>query len=145
MPLYSPEQLRTLSDRELLGVLVSRKTSEVNLSDTLLEARRRNIPGLANAVTYLFRRRSDSLRLGAINTLLDIGSTENTPEVLPLLNDQSPVIRLRAAEFLSHYGDRRALEVLNYRLESEEVLLVVTRYSERSEESIRKVPVKARL
>ena len=123
-PFYSAEQIRALSDREIIGVIVSRRASETNLLQALRAARSKSINGLADAAVFALKRRSVSVRLEALSIVSEIGSAKNTPDLAELLNDESPVIRLKAAQALAHIGDSSATTALSNRIGREEVLSV---------------------
>lgn len=110
-----------LSDKELLGVLLSAQSNEESLLQALKEGSSRNIPKFVDACIKPLQNDSYVVRIEAIKAVSSVGGASAVGILVPMLEDYDPLVRGHAAKALGNLGDRRALEALSERMVSEEI------------------------
>lgn len=105
-----------MTDRELLGVLVSRNVSHDMVLMAIKEAETRRVAGLLEATVAALQSDSYLVRLEGLKLLQRLGDRRATPEILSMLDDHDPAVRVQAAKTLSALGDSRAIGYLSARI-----------------------------
>ncbi len=119
-PLSAGEEVKKLKDRELLSLIAAGSLPEQRALELLAEAKVRNIPGLADAASYLLINRSSAVRIEALAVMATIGDKLVVPKVIAQLNDLEPSVRLQVIKALVTLGDKKAMPALTTRLAIEE-------------------------
>ena len=110
-----------LTNKQLLGVLLSAATPEGLLLDALRESYARKVPQLVDTCVELLQHDSYVVRIEAIKTVALLGDRRIVPRLMQSLDDHDPLVRGQAAKALGTLGDRGALGYLSQRMVSEEV------------------------
>jgi len=110
-----------VSDKELLGILLTAQSSEESLIRALREGALRQIPKFVDACIKPLQHDSYVVRIEAIKAVAAVGGANSTGALLPMLEDYDPLVRGHAAKALGNLGDRRALEALSERMVSEDL------------------------
>ena len=113
-----------MSDKEILGVLISSDVEAGMILEALAEGKQRNIAGFVEAAIYSLESNSYVIRNEALKTLAAFGDRRAVPNVVLLLDDHDPIVRANAATALGALGSRAALGYLSTRLRKEESVQV---------------------
>ena len=108
-----------MSDREILGLLVSGGVKYDRMLDALKEGERRKIGKLLEASAQVIQSDSYLVRIAAIELMVRSRDRRVVPYLLTSLDDIDALVRLKAAKALGELGDRRALSYLSARLSKE--------------------------
>lgn len=114
-PVPTGKSAEEMSDRELLGLVMSREVSEALVLAGIREARRRNLPGLIPAALIPLQNDSYVIRIEVIKVLAAIGDKRVVPNLLLRLDDYDPLVRGHAAKALGTLGSTAALGYLSAR------------------------------
>jgi serine/threonine protein kinase len=113
--------LDTLSDREILGVLVKGVYPIEDLLSAIRLSEERSVLGRLEALVSLLQNDSYVVRIEAIKALAQSADKRFSPAIMSALEDHDPLVRIAAANGLRELGDRRALSYLIARVKSEEL------------------------
>ncbi len=120
-PAPSGKLAAEMSNRELLGLLLSSESEEDQVLNGLREAQHRKIPELVEAARTLLFHDSYMVRTEMIKVLRDLGDKRSVPLLVEALNDHDPLVRGTAANALGALGSRKALGYLSASYQTEDV------------------------
>jgi len=113
--------VESLSDKQLLGILVDARSPEGSIIESLREATSRKVAQLVDACVQPLQHDSYVVRIEAIKTVAQSGDRRIVPFLISALNDHDPLVRGHAARALGVLQDKRALAPLTERAVSEDV------------------------
>lgn len=119
-PVPEGKSVHEMSDREVLGVLVTGGFSEETTIEALREGHERKLPALVDASVVPLQNDSFIVRRETIKVLAEVGDKRIVPQLMLSLDDHDPIVRREAARALGKLGDRRALAYLSARLLKED-------------------------
>ncbi|MCB0340166.1 MAG: HEAT repeat domain-containing protein, partial [Bdellovibrionales bacterium] len=138
MPEVDPVPLNlsveSMTNRQILGVLVSGGMPDDLVFAALREGENRKVPGLVEACHYALQSDSYLVRIEAIKTAAHLADKRIVPSLMTVLEDHDPLVREQAAKALGILGDSRAVGYLSTRLRREdhgEVKLAIKKAIER--------------
>ncbi len=105
-----------MTDREILGALVSRNVSHDMVLMAMKEAESRRVSGLLEATVTALQSDSYLVRIEGLKLLQRLGDRRATPEILSMLDDHDPAVRVQAAKTLAALGDSRSIGYLSARV-----------------------------
>lgn len=119
-PIPSGKTISEMTDKEVLGVLVSGGVPDEMVLNALKEAVLRRIPQTLEACLFPMQSDSYIVRIEAVKTIAELGDKRIVPKLLLLLDDHDALVRSHTAKALGKLGDRRAVAYLTARLLNEE-------------------------
>ena len=119
-PVPLGKNLHEMTNREVLGVLVSSGVPEQLVVDALHEAEGRRVASLAQALVLLIKSDSSVIRQEVARIAGDTRDRRLVPYLLPMLDDHDPFVRRATATAIGKLGDRAALGYLSARLMTED-------------------------
>lgn len=116
----SGKPIAELSDKQLLGVIVGRRSAEGTIIEAMRIALGRRTAQLADAVVVPLANDAYLVRVEAAKVLAELGDRRVVPRLVLVLDDHDPLVRSQVAKTLAALGDRRALGYLSARLTTED-------------------------
>ncbi len=110
-----------MTDKEVLGVLMSRESPEALVVSAIKQALMRKIPGFIGASAIALQSDSYLVRGEAIKALGEFGDKRIVPRLVLSLDDYDPLVRGQAARALGKLGSRSAIGYLSARAVKEEL------------------------
>jgi serine/threonine protein kinase len=118
-PVPTDKAVYEMSDRELLGVLVSGGVSAEMVIQALREAQSRRVVGLLEAALVALQHDSALVRIEVTKLIAQMTDKRALGSLLGVLDDYDPAVRNQAAKTIGLLGDRRAIGYLSSRLTRE--------------------------
>ena len=109
-----------MSDRQVVGVLLSKESTDAMLISALHEGLSRKLPHFVEGALIPLQSDSYAVRIEAIKTLSQLGDIRVVPKLVLSLDDYDPLVRGHAAKAIGELGSRAALGYLSARLAKED-------------------------
>ncbi len=123
-PVPAGKSIHEMTEKELLGALVGTGVEDRLILDAMKVAFERKVPDLLDALVFPLQSDSYVVRIEALKTAELLEDKRIAANVILLLDDHDPLVRIQAAKTLSSLGDFRSLGYLTSRLIREENLQV---------------------
>ncbi|MDC0358792.1 protein kinase [Oligoflexia bacterium] len=120
-PVPTGKLVTEMTDREVLGVLLSDEVSEAMTLGALNEAKMRSISKFVEASVKALDDDSYIVRIATVKLLAEIGDKRIVPKLVTKLDDHDPLVRKHVANALGTLGSRSAIAYLNARYMKEDV------------------------